>query len=604
MPWDFNITIREETKKLGLDFLSSPFEPAAVDYLESIGGVDAYKVASMEVTDSTLLRAIGKTGRPVILSTGMGSKEEIMDAFHELKEAGAGPISVLKCTSAYPATFDQAHMLTIKDWSACFPSDTVLGVSDHTLGVAVPVTSMVLGGRVVEKHYILRRSDGGPDSTFSVEPHEWKQMVDDCNAALACVGSVTYGGGSTEVHQFRRSLFAVKDIKKGEDLVPGLNVAALRPNIGLHPKHLDGLAGKKAARDMSASEKLTWDCVDGGEPKTECPTMGHSLGGKRVLITGGTGTIGNEMVKYMAGLPEYPKEVVVISRDELKQHEMRSRFAGKCPFPLRLELGDIRDRRGLRAAMLGCDVVLHAAALKQVPAVEDNPYEGIMTNVMGTQNIADLAVELGVARCLLICTDKACMPSNAYGATKMLAERIFLAANAQNKTRFSLCRYGNVFGSRGSIVPVIHQLLKMDPSAPVSLTDARMTRFTLTGSRAVDLVMGSLDNMLGGDVFVPKLPAYKVTDLLAAMGVKKDQIVITGIRPGEKIHETMLFDAEAEVAQECGDWFYRVPGPTENISAMKYSGIGRYHSGNPGTPYMTPQELEAVYKEWVATHLV
>jgi len=622
MPWEFNKPIREEAHRLGMDFMSSPFEVAAVDQLESIGGVDAYKIASLEITDTVLLRKVASTHRPVVVSTGMATKEEIADAMHELRSHGAGPIALLKCTSAYPATVDQANLKTLVDMPARFPGATI-GVSDHTLGPAVPVAAISMGARVFEKHLILSREDGGPDSTFSVTPSEWGEMVKLCNSAHAAMGKVHYGPVEGEVTQFRRSLFCVKPIKKGEAFLPEChdvdtkvsqhNVGALRPCIGLEPKHLDSLKGKVATKDLPAMHSITWDDVEGGAPETRATKAdidrpGASLGGTRILITGGTGTIGNQIIHYLKTMPSHPKEVVVVSRDELKQSEMKVRFHGFA-FPIRFELGDIRDESALELLMRGVDVVLHAAALKQVPPVEDNPMEGIKTNIMGTYNVVSSAYKAGVKKLLFISTDKAVSPSNAYGATKLVAERVVLAAARKslagnaNPMAIAICRYGNVFASRGSIVPVVHNIMLKEKNPMISVTDPNMTRFTLSGETAVKLVMASVDNMVGGEVFIPKLPTYRLDDLLEAMGVPPSCMKVVGHRPGEKLHETLMFDAESARAVDAG-WFYIVPPEMEEWGAgqkgvkARIAPIGRYHSGNPGETKMDADGLRAVYEAW------
>lgn len=631
MPWEFNAPIRALAKELGMDFMSSPFENAAVDHLESVD-VDAYKIASIEIIDITLLRKVASTGKPVVVSTGMATVKEIADALHELRKHGAGPIALLKCTSAYPASIDQANLKTLIDMRQRFPNVT-LGVSDHTLGPTVPIAAMALGSRIIEKHFILSRSHGGPDSTFSVEPHEWADMVKSCqevyNSMTMAMGTVQYGPLPGELTQFRRSVFAVRSIKRGEPLVPeshrsasqhpgNHNVAALRPNLGLHPRHLDSLVGCTAGCDIPAGTPITWDVVEGGDctskdvERPEDDQPGHSLAFKRVLITGGTGTIGNEIIKYMGTIKERPVEVIVFSRDELKQSEMRTRFVG-FSIPIRFELGDVRDVHALKRAMRGVHVVLHAAALKQVPAIEMNPLEGVKSNVIGTSNVIDAAADAGVEKLLFISTDKAVMPTNAYGASKMLAEKLICATGNINKPStlaVSMCRYGNVFGSRGSIVPIIHKAMQNESKEPVLITDPDMTRFTLMGDTAVKLVIASVDLMQGGETFIPKLPAYRLKSLLQALGLPSERIKVVGPRPGEKVHESLMFDSESARAVDKG-WMYMIPamdqdwGNTcEHQTSPDRLAIGRYHSGNLGNRQLSVVELRQAYETWITSHSV
>jgi len=264
---------------------------------------------------------------------------------------------------------------------------------------------------------------------------------------------------------------------------------------------------------------------------------------KTVLITGGTGSFGKKFVEM--ALEKYrPKKVIVYSRDELKQHEMRSQWDDSQPdSPIRYFVGDVRDKERLYRAMQGVDVVIHAAALKQVPACEYNPFEAVKTNVLGTKNVIDAAIDAGVERILALSTDKAVNPVNLYGATKLVGEKILVQGNSyagSRPTRFSCVRYGNVVGSRGSVVQVFK---KQAETGCVTVTDERMTRFWITLEQGVDFVIRCLSLMYGGEVFVPKLPSMRVTDL--AKAVAPDcQIRIVGIRPGEKIHESLLSDDE------------------------------------------------------------
>jgi UDP-N-acetylglucosamine 4,6-dehydratase/5-epimerase len=264
---------------------------------------------------------------------------------------------------------------------------------------------------------------------------------------------------------------------------------------------------------------------------------------KTILITGGTGSFGKKFVEI--ALENYrPKKLIVFSRDELKQHEMRSQWDDSQPdSPMRYFVGDIRDKERLYRAMQGVDVVIHAAALKQVPACEYNPFEAVQTNIIGTKNVIDAAIDAGVERILALSTDKAVNPVNLYGATKLVAEKILVQGNSyvgSRRTRFSCVRYGNVVGSRGSVVQVFK---KQAETGCVTVTDERMTRFWITLEQGVNFIIHCLSLMFGGEVFVPKLPSMRVMDLAKAVA-PNCQIRVVGIRPGEKIHESLLSDNE------------------------------------------------------------
>jgi len=260
-----------------------------------------------------------------------------------------------------------------------------------------------------------------------------------------------------------------------------------------------------------------------------------------VLVTGGTGSFGKKFIEVM--LRDYhPGKLIVFSRDELKQHEMR--VGGYDHSSLRYFIGDIRDRDRLHRAMRGVDVVVHAAALKQVPACEYNPGEAVKTNVDGAQNIVDAAVDCGVRRVLALSTDKAVNPVNLYGATKLCAEKLLVQGNSYSGIggpRFSCSRYGNVVGSRGSVIPIFREQRK---TGKVTVTDQRMTRFLLTLEQGVKFVIECIEQMHGGEVFVPRIPSVKITDLaeVIAPGCEIEHI---GIRPGEKLHEAMISCDEA-----------------------------------------------------------
>ncbi len=276
---------------------------------------------------------------------------------------------------------------------------------------------------------------------------------------------------------------------------------------------------------------------------------------KVILITGGTGSFGKKFTEIM--LKEYhPKKLIVYSRDELKQHEMRA--AGFDHPSLRYFIGDVRDEERLRRAMHGVNIVVHAAALKQVPACEYNPMEAIKTNIMGTSNVIEAALDSGVEKVMSLSTDKAVNPVNLYGATKLAAEKLVVQSNAYaagTATRYSCVRYGNVVGSRGSVVPVFIQQRTI---GKLTITDERMTRFWLSLEQGVYFVIRCIEQMHGGEVFVPKIPSMKVLDLARAIAPEA-KIDVIGIRPGEKLHEVLISEDEARTAVELGDMFVVLP---------------------------------------------
>lgn len=265
-----------------------------------------------------------------------------------------------------------------------------------------------------------------------------------------------------------------------------------------------------------------------------------------VLVTGGTGSFGKKFVQMM--LAEYhPAKLIIFSRDELKQHEMR--VAGIIHPSLRYFIGDVRDVDRLRRAMHGVDIVVHAAALKQVPACEYNPMEAIKTNILGSSNVVEAALDAGVKKVLALSTDKAVNPVNLYGATKLAAEKLLIQSNSYAgglATRFSCVRYGNVVGSRGSVVPIF---LQQRNAGKLTITDERMTRFWLTLEQGVRFVISCIEKMHGGEVFVPKIPSMKIVDLAKAIAPGAD-LEVVGIRPGEKLHEVLISEDESRSAIE------------------------------------------------------
>jgi len=295
--------------------------------------------------------------------------------------------------------------------------------------------------------------------------------------------------------------------------------------------------------------------------------QGLDLDGKVILVTGGTGSFGRRFVETV--LTRYrPRKLIVYSRDELKQSEMqvelRERFHPETLACMRFFLGDVRDRARLTLALRGVDIVIHAAALKQVPAAEYNPSECIATNVMGAENVVWACLANRVRQVIALSTDKACNPINLYGATKLASDKTFVAANNLSGdigTRFSVVRYGNVVGSRGSVVPYFQRLLACGAQR-LPVTDPRMTRFWITLQEGVDFVLSSLSIMRGGEVFVPKIPSMKITDLVQALRPGAD-IEVVGIRPGEKLHEMMISADDARCTAELGDRYAIEPAFVE-----------------------------------------
>lgn len=280
-----------------------------------------------------------------------------------------------------------------------------------------------------------------------------------------------------------------------------------------------------------------------------------SFNDKTVLITGGTGSFGQKFVEI--ALQNYnPKKLIVFSRDELKQFEMQQKFNGSPN--LRFFLGDVRDRERLYRAFREVDIIIHAAALKQIPAAEYNPFEVIKTNVIGAQNIIEAAIDCGVKKVIALSTDKAANPINLYGATKLCSDKLFVAANSYTgflDSNFSVVRYGNVVGSRGSVIPYF---LDQRCNGKLPITDRRMTRFWITLEEGVRFVLQSLEKMSRGEIFVPKLPSTKITDL-AAVIAPDCELEIVGIRPGEKLHEVMIGEEDARRSLEYDNYYIITP---------------------------------------------
>lgn len=329
------------------------------------------------------------------------------------------------------------------------------------------------------------------------------------------------------------------------------------------------------------------------------------LNDKTILVTGGTGSFGKKFISTV--LKRYnPKKIIIYSRDELKQSEMQQidEFK-KHDEILRYFIGDVRDLPRLLKAMEGVDIVIHAAALKQVPAIEYNPFEAVKTNVIGGQNVIDACLEKGVHKVIALSTDKAAGPINLYGATKLTSDKLFISANnykGWRDIRFSVVRYGNVMGSRGSVIPFF---LKKEKEGIFPITDERMTRFNITLQQGVDFVLFCLERMWGGELFVPKIPSYKILDLAKAID-SNCKIEVVGIRPGEKIHEEMITETDAINTIEFEDYFVILPSIKlwdvekfrleSNSKPGKYCQFGfKYNSGtNPN--FLSVDELRELIK--------
>lgn len=307
------------------------------------------------------------------------------------------------------------------------------------------------------------------------------------------------------------------------------------------------------------------------------------LNDKSLLITGGTGSFGKAFVKTI--LSRYPdiKRLVVYSRDELKQFEMAQQFPDSRYQSIRYFIGDVRDQSRLRRALEGIDVVIHAAALKQVPAAEYNPFECIKTNVLGAQNLIEACLDNGVQRVVALSTDKAAAPINLYGATKLCSDKLFVAANnikGSRNIRFSAVRYGNVMCSRGSVIPFF---LDKRASGVLPITDPAMTRFNISLQEGVDMVLWSLENAWGGEVLVPKIPSYHITDVAQAIGPECEHPVI-GIRPGEKIHEEMITSSDSLNTVDLGRYYAILPSGG-NYSIAEYCAKTGAKLVEPGFSY-------------------
>jgi UDP-N-acetylglucosamine 4,6-dehydratase (inverting) len=324
-----------------------------------------------------------------------------------------------------------------------------------------------------------------------------------------------------------------------------------------------------------------------------------------ILITGGTGSFGKKFTETI--LKEYPEipRLVIYSRDELKQFEMAQKFSTEKYPQMRYFIGDVRDRERMQKAVEGIDIVIHAAALKQVPAAEYNPFECIKTNILGAQNVIDACLAGHVKKVVALSTDKAAAPINLYGASKLCSDKLFVAANnmkGKRDIKFSVVRYGNVMGSRGSVIPFF---LKKRDSGVLPITDGNMTRFNISLEKGVEMVMRALNIQWGGEIYVPKIPSYRITDLAEAIGPDCRQEIV-GIRPGEKLHEEMITETDAINTIEFDDYFVILPSMhLWDVDAFKVTFKGRscdqgftYNSGT-NIEFLSVQQLRELILDQV-----
>jgi UDP-N-acetylglucosamine 4,6-dehydratase (inverting) len=329
------------------------------------------------------------------------------------------------------------------------------------------------------------------------------------------------------------------------------------------------------------------------------------LNGASILITGGTGSFGKAFVRCVLERNPDIKRLVVYSRDELKQFEMSQIFDATRYPGIRYFIGDIRDHDRLKRAMEGVDVVVHAAALKQVPAAEYNPFECIKTNVLGAQNVIEACLDMGIKRVIALSTDKAAAPINLYGATKLCSDKLFIAANnikGHRAIRFSVVRYGNVMGSRGSVIPFF---LARRKTGVLPITDPAMTRFNISLQEGVEMVLWAIDQARGGEILVPKIPSYRITDVAKAIGPDCEHPVV-GVRPGEKIHEEMITASDSFNTVDLGRYFAILASPDDSLRSTYLTQRGvtqvpkgfSYNSG-ANTDFLTIESLRALIRQHV-----
>jgi len=329
------------------------------------------------------------------------------------------------------------------------------------------------------------------------------------------------------------------------------------------------------------------------------------LANKNLLITGGTGSLGKALTKHI--LEKYPdiKRLVIFSRDEQKQFEMAQEYPPSEYPQIRFFIGDVRDEDRIKRAFKGIDYVIHAAAMKHVPIAEYNPMECVKTNIMGAENIINACLETDIERVVALSTDKAAAPINLYGATKLASDKLFVAANnitGVNPIKFSVVRYGNVMGSNGSVIPFF---LKKKKEGVLPITDPAMTRFNISLQGGVDMVMHALEHAWGGEIFVPKIPSYKITDVAEAIGPECEKPIV-GIRPGEKIHEEMITDSDSYYTYDLGKYYTILPAThkwkldefLEKFDAKKVTPGFQYNSGE-NEDWESVEDLRELIKEHV-----
>jgi UDP-N-acetylglucosamine 4,6-dehydratase/5-epimerase len=325
----------------------------------------------------------------------------------------------------------------------------------------------------------------------------------------------------------------------------------------------------------------------------------------RILVTGGTGSFGRSFVaRVLAERPDIER-LVIFSRDELKQSEMSQLFSEERHPGIRYFIGDVRDRERVCRALEGIDIVVHAAALKQIPAAEYNPFECIKTNILGAQNLIEACLDTGVKRVVALSTDKAAAPVNLYGATKLCSDKLFIAANnirGSRDVRFSVVRYGNVMGSRGSVIPFF---LERRKTGRLPITDPGMTRFNITLSEGVDMVLWAMKNAMGGEILVPKIPSYRIMDVANAIGPECSHDVI-GMRPGEKVHEEMITESDSFSTLDLGRYYVILPSADQALRAkyLELAGVkpvpaGFSYSSGENSEFLTVAQLRELIGEHV-----
>jgi UDP-N-acetylglucosamine 4,6-dehydratase (inverting) len=327
------------------------------------------------------------------------------------------------------------------------------------------------------------------------------------------------------------------------------------------------------------------------------------LNNKNILITGGTGSFGRAFIKIIISRFKKIRKLVILSRDELKQSELKAIYPEKkYPF-IRFFLGDIRDYQRLLRALDGIDIVVHAAALKQVPAAENDPFEFIKTNIIGSQNLIEACFERGIKNVVALSTDKAAAPINLYGATKLCADKLFSSANnikGNRNIKFSVVRYGNVFGSRGSVIPIF--LEANFKKELFKVTDIKMSRFNISLKDAVEAVLWTIQNSFGGEIIIPKISSYKILDLIKAIN-NKAKIIITGIRPGEKIYEEMITEHDSETTYDLGKYYAIInpsnPNLIEKYKKYKKFPVGKSYNSRDNKSFLKTTELKSLIQQYI-----